>query len=73
MDLQKFAKIPKLNEFIQNEINILKSIDNLNIIKLIEVLKTQNNYYIVYEYCNGGTLEEKIKRNQFIAEKEVHF
>jgi hypothetical protein len=40
MDLQKFAKIPKLNEFIQNEINILKSISNPNIIKLIEVLKT---------------------------------
>ena len=69
MNLQKFAKIPKLNEFIQNEINTLKQIDNPNIIKLIEVLKTSNNYYIVYEYCNGGTLEEKIKKEKFIPEK----
>ena len=42
-----------------------------NIIKLIEVLKTSNNYYIVYEYCNGGTLEEKIKKDKFIPEKQV--
>lgn len=71
MDLQKFERIPKLHEFINNEINILKSIDNPNIIKLIDALKTQNNYYIVYEYCNGGTLEEKLKRMGHIPEKEV--
>jgi hypothetical protein len=26
------------------------------------MLKTVNNYYFVYEYCNGGTLE-KIMQN----------
>ena len=62
MDLHKFEKIPKLYEFLQNEISILKSIDNPNIIKLFEIFKTQNNYYIVYEYCNGGNLEDKIKK-----------
>lgn len=34
-------------------------------------MKTQKNYYIVYEYCKSGTLEEMIKKHQFINEKEV--
>jgi serine/threonine protein kinase len=25
------------------------------------MLKTVNNFYFVYEYCNGGTLEKLLK------------
>ncbi len=45
-------------EFMMNEINILSRLDNVNIIKFIELLRTENNYYLVYEYANGGDLEE---------------
>lgn len=26
------------------------------------MLKTVNNFYFVYEYCNGGTLENLLKK-----------
>jgi len=43
-----------------NEIQTLARINNPYIVKFIEMLKTKNNYYFVYEYCNGGTLEDII-------------
>ena len=55
--LDKFREVPKLEEFTMNEIKTLSKIDNPNIIRFIEMLKTSNNMYLVYEYCNGGTLE----------------
>ena len=27
------------------------------------MLKTTNNYYFVYEFCNGGTLERYLKEH----------
>ena len=44
-----------------NEISTLSKINNPNIIKFIEMLVTKHNYYFVYEYCNGSSLEDKLK------------
>jgi serine/threonine protein kinase len=46
---------------IYNEIYILKAIDDSNIVKFIEALKTKNNMYIVMEYCTGGDLSTYLK------------
>lgn len=57
---------PKFKEFIQNEINILSNKEinkNVNIITFIELLTTENNYYFIYEYCNGGNMEQHIYKN----------
>lgn len=49
--------MPKLEECTVNEINTLSKIeDNQHIVRYIDMLKTVNNFYFVYEYCNGGTL-----------------
>lgn len=32
--------------------------DNPHIVKFIEMTKTSNNIYLVYEYCEGGTLDQ---------------
>ena len=55
--LEKFREVPKLHEFTINEIQTLSKIDNQNIVKFIEMLKTQNNMYLIYDFCNGDTLE----------------
>ena len=34
------------------------------------MLKTVNNFYFVYEYCNGGTLEQVLKKNGSLGEKQ---
>ena len=67
--LEKMKEVQKLYEFTMNEIQILSRIENPNIIRFLEMLKSQNNMYLVYEFCNGGTLEEAIKAKKFLDEK----
>ena len=35
------------------------------------MLRTSNNYYLVYEFCNGGTLAEYIKAKKRLSEEEA--
>ena len=35
------------------------------------MLKTQNNMYLIYEFCNGGTLEDLINKKKFLPEPEA--
>jgi hypothetical protein len=43
-------------EELQNEINILKTLDHPNICKAIETYEYKNNMYLVLELCSGGDL-----------------
>ena len=55
---ERSENIYKLN----NEINILKTNKNPNLEKLIDYKKTDNNIYLVTEYCNGGNLSKCLKK-----------
>ena len=35
------------------------------------MLKTANNFYFVYEYCNGGTLDKLMQKEGPFAEKRA--
>jgi serine/threonine protein kinase len=70
MNIEKFKKIPKLYDFIKNEIDILSKIDHPNVIKFKEILRTTNNFYLIYEFCNGGDLEHLLKKKKLLSEKE---
>jgi serine/threonine protein kinase len=41
------------------------------IVALKDVLETANNYYIVQEYCDGGTLRNYMVKNKQIPEKQA--
>ena len=69
--LDKFKEVPKLHQFTMNEINTLSCIENINVIKFLEMLRTTNNVYLVYEFCNGGTLEDMISKKKFLTEREA--
>lgn len=43
----------------------MKKLDNKNIVKLIDVLQSVNNTYIVTEYCHGGDLREYLKKKKY--------
>ena len=45
---------------IINEITVLRNLDSENVIKIYDKFKSKNYFYIVLEYCNGGTLEQYI-------------
>lgn len=69
--LEKFHKVPKLEEFTHNEITILSKLNNPHVIKFYERLKTANNLYLVYEFCSGGTLETHIFKKKRLGEGEA--
>jgi serine/threonine-protein kinase ULK/ATG1 len=48
-----------------NEIQTLARISNPYVLKFIEMLKSSRNYYFVYEFCNGGTLENVITEHGY--------
>ncbi|KRW99413.1 Protein kinase-like domain [Pseudocohnilembus persalinus] len=71
--IQKFKENPKLEELTINEIRILSQVEaNPNVVRFIELLKTSNNYYFVYEFCAGGTLESYILSQQHLSEKRAN-
>lgn len=45
-----------LRDGLMNEIKIMRDLTGNNVVRLIDVLETTNNYYIVQEYCDGGDL-----------------
>jgi serine/threonine-protein kinase ULK/ATG1 len=53
------------NEIIEKELNILKSLSHPNIIKLKDSKRSQNNIYLIFEYCHLGDLESYIKKFYF--------
>ena len=64
----------KVKKYFKNEIIILQQLNHKNIMKLIEIKQTKDNYYLVCELCNGGSLNEcldkyrKINRKPFTEE-----
>jgi serine/threonine protein kinase len=55
--IQKKILTPRLFTNLKNEINILAKINNEHVIKLKDIQRTENNFYLIMEYCNGGDLE----------------
>ena len=47
---------------LQNEIKILKYLDHPNIIKLYNIKKSKKHFFLIFEYCNGGTLLETLEK-----------
>ena len=53
---RKYADRPSVKRYFTNEITILKSLKHNKIIRLVDLKQTPSHYYIVMEYCNGGSL-----------------
>jgi serine/threonine-protein kinase ULK/ATG1 len=52
----------KLFENLKSEINILKSLSHRHITRLIDIVKAEQNIYLIMEYCSGGDLTNYIKK-----------
>ena len=49
---------PLFKMHLQNEINFLRGFNHPNIINLYDVKVTQQDIYLIMEYCNGGSLKK---------------
>lgn len=61
IDREKIEK-DKSFQYLNNDFRFLKLLNHPNIIKLIETVKTRKHYYMVKEYCNGGSLATELER-----------
>ena len=70
---KKIFDDPKKKKNIENEIKILKQLDNINIMKLYEVIKTYKFNYLIMEYIDGISLLEIIKneKKHYLEEKRA--
>ena len=51
-------------EIIKEGIEVLKDINHPNILKLLEIKETPEYYFFIYEYYNGGNLNDYLKNNE---------
>ncbi len=54
----RIQNIELLSKSIEREIKILQTLENKNIVKFYDIIRSSNNIYMVYEYCDGGDLDK---------------
>ena len=59
---KEYADRPQVKKYFLNEISILKKLKHNKIVRLIDLKQTPSHYYIVMEYCNGGSLLSCLKK-----------
>ena len=59
---KKMVDDPRYKKYFKNEISILQRLFHPNIIRLEDLKATLNHYYIIMEYCNGGSLNQCLNR-----------
>ncbi|XP_008843477.1 calcium/calmodulin-dependent protein kinase type 1D-like [Nannospalax galili] len=65
----KILQKSRRNVHSKSEIEIMKDLDHCYIIKLLQVIETADNTYVVLEYAAGGNLLLKIKQAGYLKEK----
>ena len=55
---REYLKNKKIKNYLNNHVQFLTKIDNPKILKLIGIKETKMYYYLILEYCNGGTLSD---------------
>ncbi len=61
----------KFKELLESEIKVLKNCESSNIIRLYDMKKTPNNFYLIMEYCNDGDLDAYVKKRKYLTEEEA--
>lgn len=58
--------IPEVNILINNEQTVLRTLpDSPFIVRLLETFREDDYFYLVYEYCSGGSLLDLMETSQF--------
>jgi len=58
---------------IINEIEMLKKLDHLNLVKIYEFYNTDNDYCIITDFCKDGELFDKIQQHGPFNEKQAAY
>lgn len=63
--------VPLFIKELQTEVQLLMRLDHPNIIKIFEVLDTEDECYVIMEYASGGELVDFIAARGNLPEKEA--
>ena len=55
---------------VSREVKLLQRIQHHNIVRLFDFIETENNYYLVTEYCSNGSLLDLVVTRGSIEEGE---
>ena len=60
-------------KLFEREVLLLRLIKSPYIVKIHDILKSKNSFYMILDYCNGGSLQDLMDRKKFLSEKEAHY
>ena len=66
---REFVENPHYCKYFVNEVSILRNVYHKNIVKVIDLKKTKNHYYIIMELCNGGSLKSNLEKHKEMYKK----
>ena len=69
---KKKLKINSENKRIEREINIIKKLNHINIVKIVQIKEDMNNIYIIMEYIENN-LFYYILNKKYLSEQESSF
>ena len=49
----------------------LKILRSKNVVQLLDMFETTNNYYLIQEFCDGGDFRGLLKFRKFLPENEA--
>ena len=60
---------PSVKKYFDNEISIMKELNHPNIVRFYDLLTSYSHYYVIMEYCNGGSLTKCLKKYKHLYRK----
>ena len=61
---RKEVAVKRLHIFQPKEVEIMSKLDHVNIVKLLGVVAEKPDYYLILEFCSGGSLREYLNMRQ---------
>ena len=68
---KEIVESQKYKKYFTNELYILNNLSHKNIIRLESLKRTCHNYYIITDFCNGGSLSQCLEK--YIIKKHTTF
>ncbi|XP_063404988.1 hormonally up-regulated neu tumor-associated kinase-like [Mytilus trossulus] len=71
IDKRKAKEDSYVRKNLRREGKILQMVRHPNVVQLLEIMETENSYYLVMEYCKGGDLMDYICQRKKLEEREA--
>ena len=68
---EHIGKHQVLVDLMEQELEVLQNTDHPHIVRVLELLHDDVNYYIVSELATGGGLNDYITKNKRLSERET--